>query len=343
MLELKLEGFRNIKRAEWSLDYKTLIIGPNGVGKTSILESLYVVNFAQSWRTNRDQELIKFGNDFLRVSAVFLDNNYDLVFSKLNHGVNKKIVHNGIQLPVLRSIGGLPVVLFAPELIEIITTSPGQRRRWVDTVISVVDYDYALDLAHYKHALKQRNRLLNTPRVGDDEFGPWESLIRDYGQRIINKRTALVGFANELIGESYHRLAGRKYKAKIVYNASHNFEDLSVLRNKERILGNTITGPHRDEILFKLDNRLIGSGASRGEQRTFLFALKLIEIDFVKTKIRKHQPILLLDDIFSELDNDRNHNLFKIIKPFPTIITATDSVKLDSILVKDSKVIELGL
>ncbi len=339
-----------------------ILTGPNGTGKTNFLEAIHLLSLGKSFRSLTQDDMVHWENDYLRCTAdVEVDNeNLNLeVFYSLTPVRKKNFKKNGVNLKNSEYLGNLLTVLFHPEDLNMLYQSPSLRRRYLDIVLSQTDKNYLIALSKYKRALKQRNVLLNQLRdahYGDSDTGKleedllaWDDEIIEFGSVVILKRLGLVAFLNEKVEKIYRSISGDKEKISVEYSsrilkdraklgtnqkspapAGHLLESISEMykgelfnRKKRDIFSaETTAGPHRDDLIFYLNGKNICSSASRGEFRTLLLALKLAEIEFIK-ECTGHRPILLLDDVFSELDRKRQKHLLKCIKGCQTIITTT--------------------
>lgn len=345
MLSINLVNFRSHKDSQFDFTGKDLLIGRNGTGKTTLLESLYYLNYTKSYRSNFDQDLTHWNQDFFRLEGRFNEDYLKATYSKKSR--IKQLEFNNNKLRASEFIGRIPLVLFAPELIEIIIGSPKKRRQYLDMVIGGVDRVHINNLNLYRHILKQRNSAL-VKAANYQDLIHWDTQLIGIGTEIVKKRSALIIFLSELINH-YYRQATNNVKApklKIIYRSTIKPEDdwSSILAQgftKDKILGLSTLGPHRDDILFLMSGRRLATAASRGEQRTFLLALKRAEIDFLQTKLKDQMPLLLLDDIFSELDIERSNLLFELMNNYPSITTCTDAAVLSDKIKKEFNIISL--
>ncbi len=281
----------------------------------------------------------------------------------------KNFKKNGVSMRNSEYLGNLLTVLFHPEDLNMLYLNPSLRRRYMDIVLSQTDKSYLLALTKYKKALKQRNALLgqireahfngsraSTPGSSSEsslleDLVAWDEEIVEYGTPIITKRLELTAFLNKNIEKIYSSISGEKERISIEYISkivtpnsfttdsdhplppavSQLYADALTFRKKhDTFKAETSIGPHREDLVFFINGRNICTSASRGEFRTLLLALKLAEIEFIKEKTGKH-PILLLDDVFSELDHDRQVHLLKAIKNCQTIITTCDTSGLEDL------------
>ncbi|NIA01994.1 MAG: DNA replication/repair protein RecF [Nitrospirae bacterium] len=339
--KLQLENFRNYNRHEYEFpeDKKiTILVGPNGKGKTNFLEAIYVLSLGKSFRTILQDDLIEWKFEYMRCKCkteidgeetsleVFYSN-----YPRKQKGFKK----NDVSMKNSEYIGNLITVLFHPEDLNMLYLSPSYRRKYLNILLSQVDKKYLEALSKYKKTLKQRNALLHAIREAkftnkpmdnlEKDLNAWDTEIMEFGSMIIKKRVEFTQFLNKNLEKIYQSISSGKEKVEIKYHTiKGEYEaELIVRRNRDIREAKTTLGPHRDDLKFFIDNKEILSSASRGEFRTLLLAIKLAEIKFIKEKTGRN-PILLLDDVFSELDRKRGEHLLKSIKDCQTIITTTD-------------------
>ena len=227
----------------------------------------------------------------------------------------------------------IPVVLFEPDDLQLLSGSPTRRRNFLDYFLSQIFPSFQLALTRYNKALKQRNNLLKRDNVSKDELFPWNLMLAEYGAEIISKRQDFLELLNSKIEEVYFEISGVKDKIKIDYlgeKVSKN-EILAILSEnieRDKILGYTNFGPHKHDIQFIFNKKPAQNVASRGENRSLVLALKFIETDILADLTSK-RPIVLLDDVFSELDDDRQKLLTKHFSKYQTIITSTNEIKVE--------------
>lgn len=368
--KLQLENFRNYQKNfyEFPKDKDLIILtGPNGTGKTNFLEAIHLLSLGKSFRSLTQDDMVHWENDYLRCTADVQtdDENLDLeVFYSLSPIRKKNFKKNGVNLKNSEYLGNLLTVLFHPEDMNMLYQSPSLRRRYLDIVLSQTDKNYLIALSKYKKALKQRNVLLNQLRdahYGDndttkleEDLLAWDDEIIEFGSTVILKRLDYVAFLNEKIEGIYQSISGDKEKISVEYSSkilkksqandmksiSKMYKDELFNRKKRDIFtAETTSGPHRDDLIFYLNGKNICSSASRGEFRTMLLTLKLAEIEFIKKRTGLN-PILLLDDVFSELDRKRQKHLLKCIKGCQTIIT-TNSPLDDKEMAHGSVLVEI--
>ena len=350
---LSLTNFRNWTDYQIDFNSVTILIGKNGVGKTNIMESVWMLSTGRSWRTGRDLEAINWDNEFSRLEAVVADGRetkINLVLQKhpTKDRPSPKILKiNDTKKRLIDLLGILPAVLFSPESIEILDGAPALRRRFLDVMLAQIDHTYALNLLEFNKVLKERNKLLQMIKLRrgkPDELDFWDDKLSEYGKQIIEKRGEAVKFFNKILNKTYSEISGQTETLKLIYRESISADKMSdmLVAGRDRDIEQTSTshGPHRDDLVFMLDNRDITTFGSRGEYRSAILALKCAELEFMEKEIGE-KPILLLDDIFSELDHDRRMKLAKIVIRQQTIITTTDLDHIEKGLREEAKIIEI--
>ena len=330
--KVELSNFRNYKLLKLDLDEKTNILyGNNAQGKTNILESIYVCSTTKSHRTNRDAELINLDSGEAHIKLYLEKNNGEQrIDIHLRKNKTKGIAINGIPIKKASELFGLfNVVIFSPEDLEIIKKGPSERRKFVDMELCQLDKIYVYNLTNYNRIIAQRNKLLK-----DIYFKPelkqtldvWDGQLAQYGSKIIERRTNFIEKINEIIKPIHKQLTGGLENINIVYNKNCEAEDLlrRLEENRDRDIKykSTSIGPHKDDLLFFNDNKNIRIYGSQGQQRTIALSLKLAELELVKNLIND-TPVLLLDDVLSELDSERQNHLLNSIDDIQTIITCT--------------------
>ncbi len=329
---LELENFRNYKSLNIEFDKGVNILyGDNAQGKTNILEAIYVSATTKSHKGAKDKEIINFEADEAHIKTYLdkegLERRVDM---HLRKSKSKGIAIDTVRLKkAAQLLGLLNVVFFSPEDLSIIKDAPAQRRRFVDMELCQLDQSYLYDLNQYNKIIAQRNKLLKDMYNNQDlknMLGIWDMQIITYGQKIIKRRRLFVEQLNEIIDEIHYKLSGGKEKIKVEYApyvSEDNFEEmLKKAREKDIKLKSTSVGPHKDDFIFIVNGIDIRTYGSQGQQRTAALSLKLSEIELVK-KITGDNPVLLLDDVLSELDSNRQNHLLNNIGDIQTIITCT--------------------
>jgi len=331
--ELKLTNYRNHLNLKLDLDNKLVfIVGPNGVGKTNILESIYLTSTGKSPRSKYDSDLINYAKTFTTIASKIstTDDQFDLELQVINEGLDhrsrKKVKVNKVPKIINYFCGLFNSVLFMPEDIQLVTGSPSERRGYMDSILTQVDADYKKTLNTFGKAVKQRNKILekiNKEGRGWDEIDYWTVQVLRAGTIIHKKRAELFGAIQPLIDVNSERLNGSKVKTEIKYKQNEiSQERFEKYQQKEIAAKTTLIGPHRDDFEIFLDGHAVSEFGSRGQQRSVILALKLSEIEYIE-KQKGERPILLLDDIFSELDEKHKEAVMKVIGSQQTILTST--------------------
>lgn len=329
---IELQNFRNYELQKVEFDESTNILyGDNAQGKTNVLEAVFVSGTTKSHKGSKDMEMISFDKDESHIKTIINKNNIDYrIDMHIKKNKNKGIAINGV--PVRKSMdlyGIVNIIFFSPEDLGIIKSGPSARRRFIDMELCQLDKIYASNLINYNKTIDQRNKLLKdisfNPSL-EDTLDIWDMQIVKYGREIIARREKFVNEMNEIIKNIHSKLSGGKEDILITYEYSvdeDNFERL-LTSNRERDIKTRATniGPHRDDICFLVNDIDIRKYGSQGQKRTTALSLKLAEIELVKKSIGD-MPVLLLDDVLSELDSNRQNYLLNSIKNVQTIITCT--------------------
>ena len=329
---IKLRNFRNYENLDIEFDEGTNILyGDNAQGKTNILEAAYMSGTTKSHKGSRDKEMIRFEQNEAHIRTVVEKNEKQFqIDMHLRRNGSKGVAINKIPIKKASELFGiLNIVFFSPEDLNIIKNGPAERRRFIDLELCQLDKLYLSDLANYNKVLNQRNRLLKDIAYRQDLLDTlpvWDTQLVEYGRRIIAKRKTFVDELNQIIQQIHSNISGGKENLILKYEPNIDdifFEDeLSRAKNKDLKLCQTTVGPHRDDMLFSIDGVDIRKYGSQGQQRTSALSLKLSEIDLVRKSIH-NTPVLLLDDVLSELDSNRQNYLLNSITDIQTIITCT--------------------
>jgi DNA replication and repair protein RecF len=315
---IKLTDFRNFraKTLEFS-DRITTIVGPNASGKTNILEALYLLSTAKSFKAKLEAEMIRYGQYLAKVKCDGLE----LMITKGDNGwPKKKLLVNGVPKRTIDFAGNFKTVLFGPWDMDLVTESPSIRRKFLDNVLSQVDREYRRSTLSYEKGLRQRNRLLFRIReegIPRSQLLFWNQLLVKNGDYISLRRQEFIDFVNSEKSPSntHYRL---EYDKSVISDGR-----LEQYKEEEVAAATTLVGPHRDDFIFFEGKRNLASFGSRGEQRMGVLWLKMSELNFIETKTEV-RPTLLLDDIFSELDHEHRDVVMELSKKQQTIITTAD-------------------
>jgi DNA replication and repair protein RecF len=330
--DLRLRHFRSYGDDSFELNQGVnIIVGPNASGKTNLLEALLVVCRGNSYRA-KDQELIQFDRPWARLDADLTSGAHRTI-KLVAESAGKTYEFEGKTYKRLSLNHSLPVVLFEPNHLLLLSGGPDRRREYLDDLLEQTQPGYGILRRQYKRTLAQRNALLKQPRQQSAaQMFPWDVRLSQLAGQIVRARCQLVGTIAEQIGKLYRDLSGSKTKVTAEYQhrwQPDNYET-SLLRELEAKLeldhqrGFTAAGPHREDLAVFLNGHPAQEMASRGENRTAVLALKIIELKVVEAA-RGMTPLLLLDDVFSELDGKRRHALTNYLAPYQTFITTTDA------------------
>lgn len=330
---LKINGFRNLMPLELSLPPESNIlafVGKNGQGKTNLLEAIYLCALSKSFRTEKNQELVAFDQDFCRIQAFTSEQELEFFVSKTPPRKALKI--NGVKKSAVEFIGSLKTVFFSPDDLAYMAFAPRLRRRYLDILLSQFDPDYLQALIQYEEARKQRNALLKRIKNEEaqrEELEFWNELLAKHAPIILTHRRESIEALNPLVQHYYQAISQSLADLKIEYlsevqdfSASEYLATLQKHLESDLASGNTSIGPQRDDLIFHLESQDMKAFASRGEWRSLVLALKFAEIELLKQKTGDH-PLLLLDDVFSELDEGRQKFLLETIGETQTFITTT--------------------
>lgn len=329
---LELENFRNYGALSIDFDSGTNILyGDNAQGKTNILEAIFLSATTKSHKGSKDRDIINFAAEEAHIRTyVVKDGLENRVDMHLRKNKSKGIAINGQKIKKAADLLGLlNVVFFSPEDLSIIKNGPSERRRFVDMELCQLDSVYLHDLNNYNKIVNQRNKLLKELYFNPglkDTLSIWDTQLVSFGSKVIERRNVFVNQLNEILYEIHLKLSGGKEKLQIVYEpdvCADNFEKkLEVCQEKDIRFKQTSIGPHRDDVSFMVGDVDIRKFGSQGQQRTAALSLKLAELELVK-KVTKDIPLLLLDDVLSELDSSRQNYLLNSIGEIQTIITCT--------------------
>lgn len=340
--QISLHNYRNYTALSLAFTHNlNIFLGQNAQGKTNIIEAIYYAAMGHSHRTNIDHDLILWEKPQAKVNLIFermmVENKLSFNFSTEK---NKEIIYNGHPIKQKDLIGIINVVLFSPEDLSLIKGAPSGRRRFIDIEISQASPIYYKQLVKYNRIIAQRNMLLKKikeRKSSKDLLESWDTQLAVIASDLVLKRLDAIKKLNMLANLMHRRISKNKESLEISYIIS-GLEDnivpedlntwynnkLSESREIDIIRGNTSIGPHRDDIILKVNNINLRSFGSQGQQRTGVLALKLAELEFIKSETGEY-PVLLLDDVMSELDANRREQLLLFIRDkIQTFITATD-------------------
>lgn len=350
--KLKLINYRNYENLEIDLGkHVNVFMGDNAQGKTNILEAIYYCGFAKSHRTSKDKELINWNGDisFISVSVAKdrLDKKIDINILK----DGKKVIRvNSIKINKIGELfGTFNVVMFSPEDLKIIKDSPGVRRRFIDMELCQLDSKYYYNLVQYNKVMNERNIVLKNKNLDLDMLDIYDMQLANFGSYIIEKRLLYLKSLNKYSEDIHKEITSGKEIIEFKYNSTiknlNNIQDEfyeTLIKNRKRDVDKGITshGPHRDDFSVYINNVDTKSFGSQGQQRTAVLTMKFASLRIIK-EITGEYPVLLLDDVLSELDFNRKRYILKSINDIQTIITCTGIEDLSDYLDKDSKLFKV--
>ena len=350
---IRIQNFRGYTDSFFELqDGVTIIVGPNASGKTTLLEALYVLAQGESYKA-QDFDLVRFDSDWARLDANFLGGDRRTIkLQKTNtDNVVKTFSINEDPAKRLKEHQLLPVVLFEPMDMNILTGDPSLRRAFVDVLLGGLLPDYNKHLKNYRRALMQRNTLLKKMQTSrKDELFVWNLRLSELGGVIHSARQKLVERCQEGLQKEYAYVSGKDENVRITYISDATGSDyaesmlarLEANLNKDIMRGFTSTGPHRDDLLLTIHDHDAKDAASRGETRSLILSLKLVQLRLLE-EARGVKPLILLDDVFSELDGHRRKSLAAALQSYQTIITTTDADVVVEHFMNDAHVIPLSV
>ena len=350
---LKLLNFRNYEKMEISFAPSyNILYGNNGAGKTNLIESIYVLALTKSFRGSVDKVLIMNNKDVCRVEGTIADkytNDYKII---IKDG-GKKVKINNTKVDKLSDyISKVSVVLFNPDDLRFIKDSPSIRRKAINLEISQINNSYLKNLNNYNKLLKQRNTYLKSMNINANTSSEYLDILTnklvDLGEKIYISRKKYIDLLNDKIGEFYEKICGISDLKLDYISDFNNFDKEKILKrykeclNRDIILGKTSFGVHHDDISFKLLKFNIRDYGSEGQQKNAIIAYKMAELE-IFYQIRDDYPILILDDLFSELDRFKINNILSLInEDIQTFITTTEIDKINSDILEKSKLFEIN-
>ena len=353
--QLRLNDFRNYTSAELSFcDGINFIQGHNGQGKTSVLEAVYFLCLSRSFKTQDDTTAIRFDAPYFDTEGRFQTGSLEMSVRMICHRTDgKSVLIDKKRLDRLSElVGRFPSVVSSPEDVQIVSGTPGNRRRWIDIALSQMHGVYMKDLQDYRQALRQRNALLNAAAIRPDNLDVWDRELSQTGSKIIQRRIDFIRSFSSLAETVYREIAADKETVDMQYKSSIAdaetiehwiaaksteeirkvfLEQLQSGREKEIQRKVSLFGPHKDEIVFLLNEKNIRDYGSQGQLKTMAIALKFAEFLYMTDRVEK-KPLLLLDDVFSELDWDRRKHLMNYLENAGQVFltSADEGMKFDT-------------
>jgi DNA replication and repair protein RecF len=332
LTDIRLQHFRSYSDASFEIDPGVnIIVGPNASGKTNLLEAVLVIARGSSYKA-KDAELVQFGSSWARLDA-HTPSSARTVKIKTAPLASKELDIDGQVIKRLHHSRALPTILFEPNHLLLLSGSPEVRRSFLDDLIEQSEAGFGSVRRHYRRVLAQRNALLKkNPRNLREQLFVWNLRLSELGGRIARERHLLTSRFAERIEDLYGSLAGQPNNISLAYATQFPIESYeTILLHKleestelDVLRGFTASGPHRDDLRVGMDGHDVSESASRGETRTLVLALKILELQLLET-LRGTKPLLLLDDVFSELDGRRRRALTGFVSDYQTFITTTDA------------------
>lgn len=338
---LSIVNFRNYAEAEASFSPNlNLVYGLNAQGKTNLLEAIYLICLGRSFRLAKNKELVKSESSFFTIGGnLVLDNQIEkkTVLRYVRDGKKEICIDRKKLTTNSKIIGQFPIVIMAPDEFKITSGGPSERRRFIDIFLSQVSISYLTNLQEYNRILKQRNSILQQIREGrgqpETSIQPWSQRLVEIGCKIINARNQFIKEFSGMVESVYKRLTESRDVFRIsvestiptkqeICTTEDFYSALNSVKRKERILGTTLVGPHRDDLIFRINDLDLRKYGSRGEHKSALLAIKMSEFRCLKSR-RDETPIVLLDDCYSELDNLREEKVFGLLADLGQIFLTT--------------------
>ena len=353
--DIRLINFRNYDNIYLKFNPKiNVFIGKNAQGKTNLLEAIYMCAYGKSFRTNRDKEIINFSKEEAYIGSNMNINNYDKFLEiKMDRVKSKRIRINKNELKNYKELySGLNVVIFSPDDLKIVKEGPSGRRDFMDVGISKVKPVYTYNISRYNKILFQRNNLLKSNRFKKDLINlldVFDMQIASIGTSIILERQKYVEKLSKIANTIHKNISSNneelelKYISNVpIYENKSEMEKSYLMNLKENYkrdaeFGTTEVGPHKDDIYMSINDKDVRTYGSQGQQRTVVLSLKFSEVELIKAE-RGMYPVLLLDDVFSELDDSRRNYLISLFKDVQTFITVTDAIDLKSMADLDKSI-----
>jgi len=357
---LKLANFRNYSEQQIEFDSKMNIFrGQNAQGKTNVLEAIYLLAVGKSHRTSRDVDLIQWNNDKCSITAEISSRNSQQKIALQLGSSGKRATVNGItQSKMTEFVGHFQVVLFAPEDLQLVKGGPAGRRRFIDMELGQIRVNYLYHLGQYQRVLQQRNTMLKQERCDENLLDVLNLQLVEHGAQVIRRRLEFIRDLGEFARGIYDSIAAGREQLQLAYQCSiprlalNDEPDAKEIQSAfmtgliekqrtDRFQGYTTIGPHRDDLVLQLNDESVQSFASQGQQRSIALALRLAEIDFMYRELKDY-PVLLLDDVLSELDDNRQTNLVLAMKEkVQTIITTTSLFGLQDKLTQHARLMNV--
>ena len=337
VIKLELNRFRNYKNEVITFDDGVnIFFGNNGEGKTNILEAIYMLSLGRSFRTNKEKEMIHLESETAYVRAIVesYGKEYKIEY-KIDSKIKKAIKINGLSIERLSELLGIiNVVIFSPEDLSLVKDGPKERRSFVDRELSQLRPKYYNVLNDYYKSLTQRNNLLKRHDIDEILLEVYDEQLAKYGIQIMNYRQDFINKISLIANENHYKISSRKENLSVLYERSIDanseedyFKVMKEYRKRDIMRGTTSKGIHRDDLNIKINDIDLRAYGSQGQKRSAAISLKLSEIQLVY-EMKGEYPIVLLDDIFSELDKERQVMLLDSIKHTQTLVTTAENIDI---------------
>lgn len=347
---LEMTNFRNyINQKIDFIDGINLFVGNNAQGKTNIIEAIYVMAIGKSYRTIKDSEVINFNDNFCNINMEYVKDGIDNKIIYSINNMNRKIINkNGVKVTKLSDhVGEIPIVIFSPDSLDIVKGAPAKRREFINLVASQISKSYIIAHQEYMKCLKLKNNALKKDFIDKEYIKILNEKMSEYIEKIVAFRKTVIEKILEKAKNIEHNITYGKEEINLVYETDFlnlNKDEINNILNKymdiEIMKKSSLKGIQRDDIIIFINGVEVAKYGSQGQNRTALLALKLADFEVLRD-IKKQDPILLLDDIMSELDSERISFLLKYIENYQSIITTTDdSFVKDVSNIKISKVLK---
>ncbi len=331
--DIRLQNFRSYSDSSFEIDPGvTIVVGPNTAGKTNLIEALLLLATGKTYKNK--ESLIRFGEKWSRIDAHTSDNIARTIKIRANGegSTNTEIEIDNKPYKRLPDHYKQPVVLFEPNHLQLLYREPSGRRDYLDNTIESINKNYHKTRAHYQRVLAQRNAILKQSNQDSSQVFVWNLRLVELAAEIVTRRLSFIKTTNTRLTKLYNTITGQSSKLIATYNTHANTNNyaanlLNLLEkniHQDQTKGFTGSGPHRDDLDFIFNQNNMSSVASRGEIRTLMLCLKIIELELIEQSSGT-RPLLLLDDVFSELDSSRRKALTNFLKNHQTIITTTDA------------------
>lgn len=361
LARLSLKNFRNHKNSTFEFNKKTnVLLGENGQGKTNVIEGIAYLSLTKSFYATHDAYAVNLGQNLFEVEGIFIKDSYREYSVRLAYSLEKRekiySINKGVVEQLTNVIGRFPLVICSPEHAPITSEGPSERRKFVDLILSQSNATYFKNLIDYRKVLRQRNAILleglKSKKNIDEELEPWTEQLLRHGSYIMLKRKQFIGEFGEFITIAYKKIVNESEEPSLEYEPSIDVRDASSdsdiyelfkkkiieKSNEEKKMGTSLLGPHRDEFKLMINNLDLRGYASQGQHKTFLVAMKIGEFRYLLERCGE-PPVLLLDDIFSELDSERSSNLLSYTGTLSqTFITTTNPISFENVLTDQNDV-----